>query len=247
LVPGSQEQQLRCRFHPSCEISLGNQGGIVKYFSTAVLLVLSMALSGYADTLTFLNPAAIPINDSPAAPSQSNIAVSGLVGTISKVTVKLDGFNHTYPSDVGAILVGPGGSLKTYLFDGPGPCCPVSPPPAVDLDLTFDDAAATAFDASASMVSGTYKPSEVFSSIFDPPAPGGPYATSLSIFNGLSPNGTWSLFVQDFAGFDFGEISGGWSITFEGVAPDPIPEPGSLLLLASGLSGLGALRRRFRS
>ena len=39
-----------------------------------------------------------------------------------------------------------------------------------------------------------------------------PYALTLSSFNGVNPNGNWSLYVDDDAEGDSGLISGGWSL-----------------------------------
>ena len=43
------------------------------------------------------------------------------------------------------------------------------------------------------------------------PAPVGPYATALSVFNGTNPNGTWSLYVADDTAQDAGKVEG-WSL-----------------------------------
>ena len=32
-------------------------------------------------------------------------------------------------------------------------------------------------------------------------------------FNGINPNGTWSLYIQDNVGGDFGAVNGGWKLT----------------------------------
>src|SRR5205823_6355568 len=54
-----------------------------------------------------------------------------------------------------------------------------------------------------------YPPEPVFPS----PAPRGPYAApALSTFNGLSANGTWSLYIYDEYPGDGGSIVGGWSL-----------------------------------
>ena len=50
----------------------------------------------------------------------------------------------------------------------------------------------------------------------DPPAPPPPYVTRLlNLCNNANPNGTWSLFVEDDASMDSGNIAGGWSVTLE--------------------------------
>ena len=44
------------------------------------------------------------------------------------------------------------------------------------------------------------------------------------MFNGLDPNGTWSLFVYDCCTVDLGSVSG-WSLTIEGPAPATATPP----------------------
>ena len=87
--------------------------------------------------VTFSNPASITINDaSPATPYPSNIAVSGLSGTILKVTVTLNGVSHTFPDDIDVLLVGPGGNL-IVMSDVGGSTAVAAP----GVNLTLDDAA----------------------------------------------------------------------------------------------------------
>jgi len=65
-----------------------------------------------------------------------------------------------------------------------------------------------------------------------------PRTTFLSSFNGLSPDGTWTLFVADMAGGDTDTstlVSWGIDITV-------VPEPGLLSLLLLGLVGIGSTR-----
>src|ERR1051326_9268749 len=84
-----------------------------------------------------------------------------------------------------------------------------------NVTLTFDDAAAANLSDSSTIVSGTYKPTDfVTGDIFPSPAPAGPYGTTLSVFSGLDPNGTWSLYVFDDATGDSGSIQGGRGVSF---------------------------------
>lgn len=75
------------------------------FFLYKSLLLLLLAGSGLAQTFTNNTRIDIPgggstNNRGPANPYLSNITVSGFSGTITKLTVTLKGFNHTYPNDV---------------------------------------------------------------------------------------------------------------------------------------------------
>lgn len=207
------------------------------------LAALTGGTSAFAQT-TFSNPTPITIPDAGVAtPYPSNILVSGLSGTITNFTVTLTGFSHTFPDDIAAIIVGPSGQ-KTLLFDGPG-----GGDDAVNLNFSFNDAAAASLPNSGPLASGTYRPGQQEFLPFNlaAPAPAGPYATSFAGggFLGATPNGTYSLYVQDFAAGDIGVFAGGWSVTIT-TTDEVIPEPGTLALLGVlALPGLPlALRRR---
>jgi subtilisin-like proprotein convertase family protein len=178
-------------------------------------------------THTFANPTPILIPDTPApapeaaTPYPSTISVTGITETVSKVTVTLKNFNHTFPDDVDVLLVGPGGQRLLLMSDAGGS------PNQVNTTFTFDDEAAAglpdSFPGTADRTdTGTYKPSNFGTGdTFPAPAPAGPYADPqlLSIFNGVNPNGTWSLYVVDDAGGDFGNINLGWELNITTSAP----------------------------
>jgi subtilisin-like proprotein convertase family protein len=160
-------------------------------------------------TTSFSNTSAIIIPDSgTGTPYPSPINVSGTAGTISQVVVKLNGFTHTYPDDLDVLLVSPTGQKVVILSDvGAGN-------DVNNVTLTLSDTAAAALPDSGQIASGTFKPTNIGTTDpFAAPAPAGPYAATLSAFNGVSANGVWSLFVVDDAAADQGTFSGGWTLT----------------------------------
>lgn len=180
-------------------------GGVESAFSEEVSHTVS---SGTIGTKTFSNPQSISIPGQGAAtPYASVINASGLAGQISKVTVTLHGITHTRPDDLDVLLVGPAGQKVLLLSDAGG---------GTDLNnvtLTFSDSASASLPNSARINAGTFRPSNYGTSdAFSSPAPGAPYATTLSAFNGSAANGNWSLYVFDDASNNSGGIAGGWSL-----------------------------------
>ena len=143
----------------------------------------------------------------------STITVAGVTGAVSKVTVSIRQFTHTFPEDVDMLLVGPAGQ-KVMLMSDAGAGNGVS-----GINLTFDDTAVNLPFANT-IATGTYRGTD-----FPPgdtlpaPAPAGPYGTNLAAFNGVNPNGTWSLYVFDDANGDAGRIDGGWTINIQTATP----------------------------
>src|SRR5690242_6077422 len=94
------------------------------------LMTAAMLISGVstvtAGTFTFSNTNAIVINDSAspptaATPYPATNVVSGIIGSyVTKVTVQIHGFAHTFSSDVDVVLVGPGGQ-NAVLMGNVGP------------------------------------------------------------------------------------------------------------------------------
>jgi len=172
-------------------------------------------------TATFSNPATITILDSGAAgPYPSNIAVA-LIGTITKVTVKLTDLSHTFPSDIDVLLVGPGGQNAIIMSDvgGGGD--------VTGITLTLDDAAASNMTTSQ-LTTGTFKPTNLglAGDTWPAPAPAASGGSALSVFNGTNPNGTWALYVVDDSGSDQGSIAGGWELTIATDSSCATPTPG---------------------
>jgi subtilisin-like proprotein convertase family protein len=180
---------------------------------------------GGTSSFSNVTPIIIPSGASTGAPSTpypSAIDVSGITGTVSKVTAQLLDYNHTFPGDVDVLLVGPGGQKLLLMSDVGGGT------DAVNANLTFDDAAAA---ISTTIVSGTFSPTNsVTGDPFPAPAPPGPYPDPqrLSVFNGLNPNGMWGLFVVDDLGGFAGNINGGWSLNITTSDPACCSSPCSL-------------------
>jgi subtilisin-like proprotein convertase family protein len=183
------------------------------------------AVASAAPSAIFTNSAPITINDEDlASPYPSAINVTGLGGNVTSAKVTINGFSHTFPDDVGMVLVGPTGAAL-LLQDGAG-----DDPDMVNITYTFVDGSPALPNLTA-WAAGNFKPTTFFTGdAFPTPGPGTAYgnpgpagagtATFASVFNGTAPNGNWNLFVVDFVAGDFGSISGGWTleITTDGVA-----------------------------
>jgi subtilisin-like proprotein convertase family protein len=149
-----------------------------------------------------------------ATPYPSTVNIAGFAGTVGKVTVNFNDIDHTFPDDVDILLVGPGGQSAILMSDAGGGG------DLVNTDLTFDQTVPAVYSLPDETLinSGTYRPTNHGAGdTFPAPAPAGPYTADLSVFNGIDPNGTWSLYATD----DLGGISGSmgsWSITVQ-VAP----------------------------
>jgi subtilisin-like proprotein convertase family protein len=172
------------------------------------------------------NLASITINDTPrvsgaalATPYPSAINVSGVAGTVKSVRVNLNGLTHTFPSDIDILLVGPQGQQVILLSDVGGGT------DALGVNLTLDDAAPAG--VGATLVSGTFRPTNIGGGDIFPGAPAGAPAAALAAFAGTDPNGPWRLFVVDDVGSDRGSMDGGWSLSIETEFPVCVPPPTS--------------------
>jgi subtilisin-like proprotein convertase family protein len=207
-------------------LTLQLQDGATNYGTVTYTLQLG-ANAPVTQTFSNSTPILIPgtgtgaSTGAPANPYPSNITVSGLSGTISKVTVTLTGLSHTFPSDVDMLLVGPAGQKFIMLSDVIGGT------DWVNINYTLDDAAAAFIPTSGTPASGTFKPTNATAcqDPFPTTAPAGPYLspgaaagtqcgteTFATAFNGSNPNGTWSLYIVDDTSTDAGTLAGGWSL-----------------------------------
>ena len=182
---------------------------------TLALATVALATASFASNaadLTFSNTTSISIPDVGLGnPYPSTINVSGVTGTTTNVTVTLNNYSHTFSNDVEILLVAPTGQ-KIILNNDVG-----GGSDYINATITYSASASGGVSGSP-IPSGTYLPAASNPNQSLPgPAPAAPYSTDLTTLNGVSPNGTWSLYVNDDLAGDSGTIANGWSLTISGI------------------------------
>ena len=158
--------------------------------------------------------------------------VGTLPSTADAVEVTINSFGHTWPEDLGIVLVGPTGAAL-LLQDGAGAAGEMS-----GVTYKLSDAGTDHLPDVGPWDAGTYKPTAYYTGDpFPSPGPGTTYshpgpaggntATFASTFGGTNADGVWRLFVVDFAGGDGGSLAGGWTLTFNGEGGGECPTTGS--------------------
>ncbi len=164
-----------------------------------------------------LGPGA-PVPDS-TSPYPSQIPVTGVNGTVSGVQVELLDFTHNAPEDIDVLLVSPDGTHSVVLMAGAGGQTAVN-----GINLEFSGASLSPGPGTnhlsfpGPLASGGYVPDNyvgstlVFSNAVppntNPPTP--PLnPQTMAAFNGVAPDGDWSLYVIDTGYPDSGSL-GSW-------------------------------------
>lgn len=166
---------------------LGGLGGHARKSALAVLGamllgILLLAVPAWAGAVRF-SSAPITINDAAAAsPYPSTIEVTDLPNRpITDLNVTLHGISHAVPDDLDILLKGPGGQKVMLMSDAGG---------HEDLTsqvLTFDDDPPGTIPGD-SLGNRRVQPTNYGSPDNMPtPAPAEPYASSLSAFDGATP------------------------------------------------------------
>jgi subtilisin-like proprotein convertase family protein len=199
--------------------------------SLAVASLALVVLSGtihcaQADTFSATNGAAITTPDSgPASLYPSQVTYSGFTGMVTKVRVVLHNVTHSFPGDYDILLVAPGGR-STLLMSDCGAGFGLN-----NVTLTFSDEGASLPDG-GQITTGTWRPTN-YGGATDtfPPAAAQSYSASLAVFNNISPNGDWKLYVVDDGTQDTGTIAGGWTLEltlseFDNLTTTTIPDSG---------------------
>jgi hypothetical protein len=191
--------------------------------SSVLSVVLACCFIGSASLLsaqTFSNNSAITIpNSGESTPYPSTINVSGGPASIESMSVTLYGFNHTFPSDVDVLLVGPGGQSLVLMSDCGGSF------DVTGINMVIADFGTATFPTTV-LSAGSYLPTDrtagdtwgTFAGTATSAQPVGA-ATFQSQFSTLAADGDWSLYVIDDAGGDLGGFDGGWDITFSVATP----------------------------
>jgi subtilisin-like proprotein convertase family protein len=219
----------------------------LKVLATAALVLaatFSQAQSAFTNqTFTSVNTA-IPDGNPTGFASSTNL--SGVVGTVTSVTVTLDitgGFN----GDLYAYLAGPASGFAVLLNrTGITGSNPVGYSDA-GFNITLSDGSPNIhlyqLDSptfSGGQLTGTWAPDgrnidpQSSGSTFDSASTG----TDLSSFDGNTANGSWTLFIADMS-------SGGQATLVSwGLTVVTVPEPQTWVLAAGGVGVLLALNRR---
>jgi hypothetical protein len=184
-----------------------------------------------AETRSFINvfnldPPGGASTVGPANVYPSSIAVSGVAGTVTKVTVTLIGLSSSSPDDIDAAIVGPNGQQVMLMSDA----CGLNPNTLDDDNWTFDDSAPTFLSDGGPC--GAFQDESFKPTNYEDPAdddltpqggPAGDFQNSLSVLAGGSPNGAWNLFFLDdnpnFHGFDLSA----WALNLEIQPPAAAP------------------------
>ena len=162
---------------------------------------------------------------STGVPYPSTITVSGQPVQLGTLRVTLYDIVHTMPDNMDFLLVSPTGRQIILQSDAGGVVDLVNP-----VTLTFNDAAGQVLPNSAPLTTGQFEPTswQPGQASFAPPAPPAPYnepgstvggtPSLFSVFGLSNPNGVWSLYMRDDAGFltqaITGCVSGGWGLEF---------------------------------
>jgi hypothetical protein len=224
------------------QLSLSNPvGATIGSQNNATLMVLD-AVSEFQST--------IPIvvgSGGTASPYPSVMGISGYQGPIDGLRLTLFDVTVAMPDDMMILLVDPSGTRKFLIAASVGGTEPLH-----GATITLEDSAMSFLSDSTVIPEGwNYKPTSCNTSTadFPAPAPSGPYIepgcgpettnTFASVFGGVIPNGSWSLYVVGLSSASVDSI-GGWGIQF--MVPTAAEASISGLVLTSYGAGIANAR-----
>ncbi len=154
----------------------------------------------------------IHIRPGESRPPRTSVWFDNVPGVIETLTVTLRGLTHSYPGDLGVLLVGPTGQ-NVLLMGNVGGGEDVN-----DLNLVFHQDGVAISDP---IVAGTvYRPTN--NGLTEGFRVDGPYGNSLASFYGADPNGRWDLYIIDTVYSDQGILADGWRIDLTTVTDDTL-------------------------
>ncbi len=136
---------------------------------------------------------------------------------MTDVNVTVNDIAHAWPVDLDLYLQGPedANAVVALMSD----VCGTSSTPLVGATLSFDDEAVATLPAS-SCSSGSYRPANL-ETIDDNLPSAGTWRPTLAAFDGINPNGEWTLWAYDDSTGVIGTIQGGFSLTITSSGPPP--------------------------
>lgn len=195
------------------------------FFLAAVLAVgVAIAQAGTMSFTTADGAAVIPDNSGGAVTACQNITVAGAGPVVDDLNVQVT-VAHSWVGDLTYRLTGPNAAVL-MLMNRPGRAgTGVGNSANTSVALTFDDAAASTQSAedageapvgtacaSATVVGAGCGPDNYIPNTGGADTPIGGVGTNLAQYNGINPNGLWTLCVADSAGADTGTLST-WTLT----------------------------------
>jgi subtilisin-like proprotein convertase family protein len=144
-----------------------------------------------------------------ATPYASEIAFSGLAGTVETAKVRLHSLTHPNPDDLDIVVESPSGVPVALVSDAGGSADVAS------AELLFDDADDAEVPDAGPLTAGIWVPGGIYDFVADElpaPGPGTPWGGGFVNLGGALANGTWRLWVADDNIGSAGEIAGGWTL-----------------------------------
>jgi subtilisin-like proprotein convertase family protein len=214
----------------------------MKPAGTLAIVLLLIAFSVRAQSVyTYSNSVNADIPDHNLNGLTSTIEVSGIEGVITNLTVFLD-ISEGYNGDLYGYLSSENGGFTVLLNRVGKPANFDTGYADAGFNVVLSDAAAGDIHLyggnGGNPVTGTWQP--------DGRETDSQYVLStdsrsamLSSFNNLSPNGTWTLFLSDWANENISTLVD-WGFEFQAV---PEPTTASLIILGGALAGAAGYRR----
>lgn len=159
--------------------------------------------------------AGAPNQTGPADPYPSTIRVRGFKKTrIVDVNLTLRSISHGASQDLDVMLVAPGGRNAIVMSDVGSGLAQESQ--VSNITVALDDEAANPLPLGTGhpLTAGLFQPrNPPFGlDVFPTPAPTLSDNVALSTFDGIGPNGTWRLFIDDDQTLAVGSIADGWTL-----------------------------------